>query len=52
MLERLLRQVATQLLEAGIRIAPSEARDWGEAMLSELRYIENGWAGRSAARLC
>jgi hypothetical protein len=49
MLERPLRQVATQLLEAGIRIAPSEVRDWGQAMLSELHYIENGWAGLSWA---
>ncbi len=49
MLEGPLRQTAIQLLEAAVRIAPADVRDWGQAMLSELRHVENGWAALSSA---
>lgn len=49
MLEKPLRQAATWLLEAAVRIAPAEVRGWGEAMRSELQHIESGWAGLSWA---
>jgi hypothetical protein len=44
MLEGPLRQAAIKLLEIAIRLAPSSVRDWGRAMLSELRHVEGGWA--------
>jgi hypothetical protein len=44
MLETHLRQAATVLLESAIRIAPPEARDWGQAMRCELNYVEGPWA--------
>lgn len=44
MFESPLRQAATHLLEAAIRIAPAEVRDWGQAMRGELYQIESGWA--------
>ena len=44
MLEAHLRHAATLLLEAAIRIAPGDTRDWGRAMLGELIYIEGPWA--------
>ena len=44
MLETHLRQAATVLLEAAIRIAPADTRDWGRAMLGELNYVEGRWA--------
>ena len=44
MLEAHLRRAATLLLEAAIRIAPADTRDWGQAMLGELIYIEGPWA--------
>lgn len=44
MLETHLRQAATVLLETTIRIAPQEARDWGQGMLGELSYVEGPWA--------
>ncbi len=45
MLEVQLRQAATLLLESAIRIAPPHTRDWGRAMMGELNYVENPWAG-------
>ena len=44
MLEIQLRQAATVLLESAIRIAPADTRDWGQAMLGELNYVEGRWA--------
>jgi len=44
MLETHLRQAATVLLEITIRIAPPEARDWGQGMLGELAFVEGPWA--------
>lgn len=39
----ILRQAATGLLETAIRMAPPDVRDWGRAMLGELRHIESSW---------
>jgi hypothetical protein len=39
-----LHRLAACLLRAGIRLAPGEAREWGNAMLSELQHIEGNWA--------
>jgi len=44
MLETHLHRAATLLLEAAIRITPVDTRDWGQAMLGELIYIEGPWA--------
>jgi len=44
-----LRQAASVLLESAIRIAPPEAREWGEAMRGELDYVEGSWAAASWA---
>lgn len=44
MLETPLHRAATLLLEAAIRIAPHDARDWGQAMLGELMFIKGPWA--------
>ena len=38
-----LRHAATVLLEAAIRIAPPDTRDWGQAMRGELYHIEGAW---------
>ena len=35
----LLRRLAETLLNAALRLAPPETRDWGQAMLSELRHV-------------
>jgi len=43
MLETPVRQAATVLLESAIRIAPPNARVWGEAMRGELSYVEGSW---------
>jgi hypothetical protein len=40
----LLQRFAAWLLRAGIRLAPGDMRQWGEAMLSELHHIEGNWA--------
>jgi hypothetical protein len=39
-----LRQAATVLLDAAIRIAPPDTRDWGRAMRSELNCVDGAWA--------
>jgi len=39
-----LRHAATVLLESAISIAPPDARVWGQAMRSELSYVEGRWA--------
>jgi hypothetical protein len=44
-----LRHVATVLLESAIRLAPPQAREWGEAMREELSYVEGHWAALSWA---
>ena len=44
MLETPLRQAATVLLDSAIRIAPPEAREWGEALRGEMNYVEGSWA--------
>src|SRR2546428_4117333 len=44
MLATHLRQAATALLESAIRIAPPDARDWGQAMRGELHHVEGPWA--------
>jgi hypothetical protein len=49
MLQGVIRQAATELLEAAIRVAPSDVRDWGRAMLGELHQVETGWATLSWA---
>ena len=38
-----LRRAAAGLLEAAIRIAPPDRRDWGLAMRGELRHVEGAW---------
>jgi hypothetical protein len=47
--ETLLHRLAACLLRAGIRLAPGEAREWGNAMLGELRHIEGNWAAAAWA---
>src|SRR5579859_5900241 len=44
MLEIYLRQAATVLLEAAIRIAPLDAQDWGRAMRGEFNHVDGTWA--------
>ncbi len=44
MLETPLRHAATVLLESAIRLAPPDTREWGQAMLGELRHVEGRWA--------
>jgi hypothetical protein len=39
-----LRRLAAWLLRAGIRLAPHDAHEWGNAMLCELRHVEGDWA--------
>jgi hypothetical protein len=39
-----LHRLAACLLRAGIRLAPGDAREWGNAMLGELQHIEGNWA--------
>ena len=39
-----LRRLAALVLQAGILLAPRDARDWGNAMLGELHHIEGNWA--------
>jgi hypothetical protein len=41
MLATHLRQTATVLLESAIRIAPTDSRDWGQAMRGELNHVED-----------
>jgi hypothetical protein len=43
MLATYLRQAATALMESAIRIAPQDSREWGQAMRSELDYVEEPW---------
>jgi hypothetical protein len=38
------RNLATKLLRAVLRHAPADSREWAEAMLRELDYIEGDWA--------
>ncbi len=42
--DTLLHRFAACVLRAGIRLAPGEAREWGNAMLAELQHIEGNWA--------
>ena len=44
MQETPLHHAATVLLESAIRIAPPDAREWGQAMRGELSYVEGRWA--------
>jgi hypothetical protein len=39
-----VRNLASKLLHAVLRYAPVESREWVEAMLRELDFIENDWA--------
>jgi hypothetical protein len=39
-----LREAASWILKRLIRIAPADIRDWGQAMLNELPYVESAWA--------
>lgn len=48
-MKRLLRRSAAVLLRAAVRIAPSDARDWGRAMLGELPHIDNAWGAAAWA---
>ena len=48
-LDATLRLAATRLLECATRIAPPDVRDWGQAMLSELRHVESAWAAAAWA---
>jgi hypothetical protein len=43
MADTLLHRLAACLLRAGIRLAPSNVREWGNAMLGELQHIEGNW---------
>jgi hypothetical protein len=43
-----VRRTATKLLEVGVRFAPRDVRDWGQAMLSELRLANAGQSARLA----
>jgi hypothetical protein len=38
------RRLAMALLCLGIRIAPPELADWGQAMLNEMRHVEGNWS--------
>jgi hypothetical protein len=37
------RTLAERLLRAMVRLAPEESRDWANAMLAELDFIEGDW---------
>jgi hypothetical protein len=39
-----IRKFAVWLLNIALRHAPAESRDWAEAMLRELDFIESDWA--------
>lgn len=39
----LFHRLADFVLRIGIRLAPAEAREWGNAMLGELHHIEGSW---------
>jgi hypothetical protein len=39
----LIRSFAVRTLDAVIRRAPPEIREWGTAMLREMDYIESDW---------
>ena len=43
----LLHRVADWILRAGIRLAPGDAREWGNAMLGELHSIKGSWAAQA-----
>lgn len=43
MRESLRQRMARALLEFGIRIAPQNAEQWGQAMLGELREVKGEW---------
>jgi hypothetical protein len=47
--QTLFHRLADFVLRIGIRLAPSEAREWGNAMLGELQHIEGKWAAVSWA---
>jgi hypothetical protein len=38
------RRLARALLRYALRMAPFESREWAEAMLAELDYVEGDWA--------
>jgi hypothetical protein len=38
-----LRRIATGLLRAVLRSSPDESREWANAMLQELEFIESDW---------
>jgi hypothetical protein len=38
------RKLAAKLLEAVVRYAPEESREWASAMLRELDFIEGDWS--------
>jgi hypothetical protein len=42
--QTLFHRLADFVLRVGIRLAPAEARIWGNAMLGELQHIEGKWA--------
>ena len=44
MLETHFRQAANVLLEAAIRLAPPDVREWGQAIRGELDYVDGAWA--------
>lgn len=44
MLESKLRHAATALLESAIHVAPTDMRDWGQAMIGELDHVQGPWA--------
>ena len=44
-----LQRLAVCVLRAGIRLAPSDTREWGNAMLAELQHIEGNWAAMAWA---
>ena len=39
-----LRRAAASVMESAIRIAPEDAREWGQAMRRELDSVEGAWA--------
>jgi hypothetical protein len=40
----LLHRIAARLLAALVSLLPAQRREWGQALKSELEYIESGWA--------
>jgi hypothetical protein len=38
------RRLATALLESALAIAPNDVREWGQAMLGEVRHVEGNWS--------